>query len=588
MNAYWPEGMPSSLDYPDLPAGGLLTAAAKLYGDRIAVVDGEEQFSFAQLHERATAFAHGLRRAGVHDGDVVLLHLPNSVWFLVGYYGALLAGAAVAPTNPLQPAAGLRAQLHDTGAVVAVSHPAHVSPLLDVRAGSALRTIVVVPPSAAAPSAEHPPADEAVVALEDFVADRLDGPPTSTVTSTDVAHIVYTGGTTGIAKGVRVLHRNVIANVTQMTAWRAAHLVIQEEDGGLRLEPIRGVYDAPVEPGNAVTVLVSPLFHVHGLINVNFLLLCGTTVILTGRFSPERLLTSIERHSATYLLGSPTMWHALVDSPQVHERNLSSVRAISSGGAPIDKATLRSLEAAFPAAMVGEGYGLTEGTCLVTSTPLLRGTERRLGSVGLPVFDTQVEIRPFAGGDDLSERDEVGELWVRGPQVTAGYLNQPEATAEQFVDGWLRTGDLGYRDEDGFVFISGRAKEMLIYKGYNVYPRELEDVLHSHPDVRSAAVVGRPDARVGQEPIAFVVPRPGAAFDPEEVMAYVAERVLPYKKLRAVHVVETLPVSAAGKILKSALAARFATPGGEAEPSARGAASPQAEGEGPACPQTSG
>ncbi|MEU9705574.1 AMP-binding protein [Streptomyces sp. NPDC047981] len=560
MNRYWPEGMPTSLDYPDLAAGEILTAAAKLYGDRLAVVDGEEQLTFAELHDHAVAFAHGVRRAGVRDGDVVLLHQPNSLWFLVTYYGALLAGATVAPANPLQPAAGLRSQLLDTGAVVAVSHPAHITTLLEARRGTEVRTVVAVPPTTSAPCAGLPPAGDGVVALADFVVERADAPPDTRVTGDDTAHIIYTGGTTGVPKGVRVLHRNVVANVAQMTAWRAAHLIITEgESGETRLRPLPGPHTMGVQPGVAVTLMVSPLFHVHALINTSFLLLCGTTVVITGRFSPESLLAAVEHHRATYLLGSPTMWHALVDSPDAHSRDLSSVRVISSGGAPADEATLVALESVFPSALVVEGYGLTEGTCVVTSAPLQRDGGHKLGSVGLPLFDTTLEIRSTKEKGAPCGPHEVGELWVRGPQVTPGYLNRPEETADQFVEGWLRTGDLGYLDEEGFVFLSGRAKEMLIYKGYNVYPRELENILRGHSGVRAAAVVGTPDPRVGQKPTAFVVARPGAAIDPDEVIAYVAERVVPYKKIRAVHIVDSLPVSAAGKVLKSALRAPSTT-----------------------------
>ncbi|MER5179092.1 AMP-binding protein [Streptomyces sp. NPDC002896] len=556
MNTYWPEGMPTSIDYPELTVGELITTAAKLYGDRTAFVDGEEQLTFAQLHAQACAFALGARDAGVRDGDVILLHLSNSLWFPVSYYGALLAGAAVSLANPLQPAPGLRTQLIDTGAVLAVSHPSHVGTLREAGTGSALRTVVVVPPSACVPCAEGRVVDDGAVALADFVARRATVVEKAAATADDVAHIAYTGGTTGISKGVRVLHRNIVANVTQMTAWRAAHQVDTTEDGGHRLRPIPGLDDAGVTPGDSVSVFVSPLFHAHALINMNFLLLCGTTIVLTGRFTPEGLLKAIERHRATYITGSPTMWHGLLSSPEAGDRDLSSVRVISSGAAPIDRVTLQALESLFPTAVISEGYGLTEATCLVTAGPLLRSRRRKLGSVGLPIIDTTVEVRPVIGSAAALGPNEVGELWVRGPQVTGGYLNQSEATAEQFVDGWLRTGDLGYVDEDGFVFISGRAKEMLIYKGYNVYPRELEDILHGHPHVGAAAVVGRCDPRVGQEPIAFVVPRPEAAVDPDEVMAYVAERVLPYKKIRAVHIVDALPTTAAGKILKAELRAR--------------------------------
>ncbi|WP_223166739.1 class I adenylate-forming enzyme family protein [Nonomuraea sp. SYSU D8015] len=555
MSAYWPAGMPATLDYPELTAGELLTTAARLYGDRTAVVDGPERLTFAQLHARAAAFAHAARDAGVRDGDAVLLHLPNSVWFLVGYYGALLAGASVTPANPLQPAPALRAQLLDTRAVLAVSHPAHVAALRAAAPDSALRTIVVVPP------ADHPPdgTPAGAVTLAGFVAGRPAAAPGTAVTPDDVAHIAYTGGTTGDPKGVRVLHRNVVANVVQMTAWRAAHLLVADR-GGARLRPIPGVLDAGVSPGNAVTVSVAPLFHAHALINVNFLLLCGTTVVLPGRFDPGLLLADVERHRATYVTGSPAMWHALLDSPELGARDLSSVRVVSSGAAPMDPATLEALAAAFPDAMVSEGYGLTEATCLVTAAPLLRGARRKPGSVGLPIFDTAVQVRSPGDGAAVLGPDEPGELWVRGPQVTAGYLNRPEATAEQFAGGWLRTGDIGHVDAEGFVFISGRTKDMLIYKGYNVYPRELEDILHGHRDVGAAAVVGRPVPDVGEEPVAFVVPRQGAVIDPEAVMAFVAERVPPYKKVRAVHVVDALPTSPAGKILKAELRARLAQP----------------------------
>ncbi|SEH00991.1 long-chain acyl-CoA synthetase [Nonomuraea solani] len=539
MNAYWPAGMPVSLDYPELTVGELLTTAARLHGDRTAVIDGPERLTFTQLHARAVAFAHAARDAGVRDGDAVLLHLPNSVWFLAGYYGALLAGATVVLADPRQPAPALRAQLLDSGAVLTASHPDHVATLRAAAPESALRTIVLVPPVA------------------DVITGQATAPETA-VTPDDVAHIAYTGGTTGEPKGVRVLHRNVVANVTQMTAWRAAHL-LTTDDGVPRLRPIPGLHDAGVSPGNAVTVSVAPLFHAHALINVNFLLLCGTTIVLPGRFHPERLLTAIEDHRATYVTGSPAMWHALLDSPGLGIRDLSSVQVISSGAAPMDPATLRALAAAFPNAIISEGYGLTEATCLVTAAPLLRGARRKPGSAGLPIFDTTVQIRSPGDGAAVLGPDEPGELWVRGPQVTAGYLNRPADTAGQFAGGWLRTGDLGRIDEEGFVFITGRAKDMLIYKGYNVYPRELEDILHAHPDVGAAAVVARPVPEVGEEPVAFVVPRRGADVDPEAVMAFVAERVLPYKKVREVHVVGALPTSPAGKILKAELRARLAT-----------------------------
>lgn len=549
---YWPEGLPGHLDYPGVTVGGLIASAARMYGDRVALRDGEQTLTFGELHAQACAVANGLRACGVRDGDVVVLHLPNTLWFLPCYYGILLAGAVVSPTNPLQPAPGLRAQIEETGAVAAISHPDHVAVLQETRAGTPLATVVVVAGTTAAP-ASGTGLEGGAIALADFVAGRPTTGPRTGIGPDDVAHLAYTGGTTGVPKAVRVLHRNVVANAAQMTGWRAGHAITADAGGAATLAPFEGASDAAVTPGAALTVVVSPMFHAHALINANFLLTCGTTLVLLGRFSPARMLELIERERATYITGSPTMWHSLVGCPDAATRDLSSMRVVSSGAAPIDPPTMEALGRIFPSAAVVEGYGLTEGTCLISAGSVLPDAGRKVGSVGVPVFDTHVEIRSTVPGEPPLGPGERGQLWVSGPQVTGGYLDRPEATAEQFVDGWLATGDIAHVDEDGFLFICDRAKDMLIYKGYNVYPRELEDLLVAHPDVDAAAVVGRDVAAVGQEPVAFVVPATGRQVEPEALVGYVAERVLPYKKIRAVHVVDRLPATAAGKILKADL-----------------------------------
>ncbi|MGY2084130.1 class I adenylate-forming enzyme family protein [Blastococcus sp. SYSU DS0539] len=558
MTGYWPEGLPRQLQYPAVDVGTLHAATAARHPDRIAVVDGDLRLTFRQLHAAACAVAHGLRARGVRPGDVVALHLPNTAWFLVAYSGTLLAGAVVSPVNPLTPPAGLAAQLRDTGAGTVVTHPAHAAALMAALPGTAVGTVVVVPPSEAAPAeAGSPPAGSgpvAVLPLDDLVRDQPTDRPPVARQGEDLAHLVYTGGTTGVPKAVRVLHRNVVANVAQMVGWRSGHAV-EEAAGTVTLRPFPAADRAPVRIGAEVTAVVSPLFHAHALVNANFLLLCGTTLVVLGRFSADRMLEVIERERVSYLTGSPTMWRGIVASPDLPARDLGSMRMLSSGAAPIDVPTLERMARAFPAAVVTEGYGLTEGTCLLTTSPALPEELRKTGSVGLPVFDTEVQIRGGAGGADLLPAGEPGRLWARGPQIADGYHGRPEATAEQFVDGWLDTGDIAYVDEDGFVFICDRAKDMLIYKGYNVYPRELEDVLATHPDVAAAAVVGRDDPLVGEEPVAFVVPRAGARLDAEELLAHVAQRVLPYKKLRAVRIVDALPTSAAGKIRKTDLRA---------------------------------
>ena len=539
----------TTLTYPDTSMAVVPASMAALYGDRAAVVDGDTTLTYAELDSRSAAVASALKSAGVAERDVVLIYLTNSIEFVVAYYGSLRAGATVTLVNPLQPVPGLHRQIVETGAVAGFTQAEQSDRLLSAAAGSPLSTVVIVDGTAAAVEGVR------VTSLGEFTAGHTEAPAV-TVSSDDVAHLAFTGGTTGVSKGVRVLHRNVLGNVTQMIGWRAGHAIEVGDDGLLRLTPREGSARGVV-PGDAATVVVSPLFHAHALINMSFLLLCGATHVFAGRFEPGRMLALIERHRASYVTGSPAMWHALAVHPDVESRDLTSVRVVSSGAAPIDLVTLEQLEKAFPAAAIVEGYGLTEATCLVSSAPLTAEGQYRLGSVGLPTFDTEVEIRAADEPSIVLPAGERGQLWVRGPQVTDGYLGHPEKTAEQFVDGWLDTGDIAYRDADGYIYICDRAKDMLIYKGYNVYPRELEEILVTHADVAAAAVVGREAGHVGQEPVAFLVPKDGHVIDEDAVAAFVAEQVLPYKKIRDVFVVGELPTSAAGKIQKVALRQRL-------------------------------
>lgn len=532
------------LDYPQVAMSGWAPSMSALYGDRLAILDGDRSCTYRELDERSAQFAGGLVAAGVAPRDVVLLHLGNRIEFIVAYYGALRAGATITPVNPLQPRDGLRRQIEETGAKVAVSETAQLDTLRSAADGTALTTIVV---------AGGEQTGGSVIGFDAFLTGRPTEFAPAAVDGDDIAHLAFTGGTTGVSKGVRVLHRNVVGNVTQMCAWRAGHAVRPTGNGLVTLEPIAELDIYGVQPGKGSTIVVSPLFHAHALINTSFLLMCGLTQVIAGRFDPARMLELIERHEAAYITGSPAMWHALATHPDATVRDTSTVRVVSSGAAPIDRGTLDALSGAFPNARVTEGYGLTEATCVVTANPLGVGTDYKLGSVGIPIFDTEVQIRSQEDPSAVAAPGEHGVVWVRGPQVTDGYLNHPEITAQQYVDGWLDTGDIAYLDEDGYLFIADRAKDMLIYKGYNVYPRELEEILVTHPAVSTAAVVGRDVGAVGQEPVAFVVPKADADIDDDELKAFVAERVLPYKKIRHVIVVDALPTSAAGKILKTDL-----------------------------------
>ncbi|WP_372345729.1 class I adenylate-forming enzyme family protein [Streptomyces sp. KL116D] len=559
-----PEGMPESLPYPEASLGDLLAGSAHRHADRLALRDGELILTYAELYDRACRVAAGLRERGVRHGDTVALHQPNSAWFTVTYYGVLLAGAVVTPVNPALPPKSLRDQLQEAGAVAVFTHPA-TRAALDEAEVPGVRLTVLVPPTDAAPA---PPgtdpdtgagADSGGTRLEDLLAAEPLAPVA--VSGDDLAHLSFTGGTTGRSKAVRVLHRNVVANVLQMACWRGAARPVVDAGGRVHLEPVpeaRTPYT--IEIGASTGVALAPMFHAMGLVSQSVSMATGTSVVLAGRFEPRRFVRLVEEHRVTMLPGSPSLFHALLALPGIEDADLTSVRIVNSGAAPIDAHALHRLGELFPRACIVEGYGLTEATMALTTHPMLREGPVPTGSVGAPLFDTDIEIRELGCGPVLPA-GRTGEVWARGPQITDGYQGHRDLTDEQYRDGWLRTGDLGRLDEDGWLFLVGRAKDMLIYKGYNVYPTPLEDLLHEHPAVEGASVIGAPHAEAGEIPVAYVVTRPGHPSGPElaaRLMEFVAARVAPYQRVREIHFIDALPVSAAGKILKTELRQRHA------------------------------
>ncbi|WP_328867153.1 class I adenylate-forming enzyme family protein [Streptomyces sp. NBC_00304] len=561
MTTTWPQGLPRTLDYPAGTVADLLSGSAHAYPDRTALIDGDVRLTFAELHERALRVAQGLREQGITPGEAVAVHMPNSVWFSVAYYGILLAGAAVVPVNPTQPPVALRRQLDDSGTVAVFTHPSVAAPMAEaVEGATKVRLVSVAPPTAAAPAPAGglPPFPVATVGFDDLL--KADAAPATAVDGDATAHLAFTGGTTGTPKAVQVLHRNLIKNVLQVACWRSAAEPYTDEQGRIMLRHVpeaRTAHHIPL--GTSHGISIAPLFHGMGMVGQNVFVAAGLTVVVFGRFDAVRYLDTIERLRVHAVTGSPALCHALLAVPGVRERDLSCVRVVSSGSAPINPAAVVELAEIFPNAVVSDGYGLTEATMGVAISPLDTTLPRPEGSIGLALFDTEIQIRDMDGVTPMAT-GEKGEVWVRGPQVTAGYLGHPELTAGQYADGWLRTGDLGTYDALGWLSLVGRAKDMLIYKGYNVYPGPLENILREHPAVAQASVVGRPHPEHGEIPVAFVSLKtePDSSATAEDLMAYVAERVAPYQRVRDVVIVEELPLSATGKILKTELRKRAA------------------------------
>jgi long-chain acyl-CoA synthetase len=536
-----PPGLPKSLDYPEVPVGAVLLGSARRWPDRVGWIDGDQQLTFSRAFERAAQFANALHSRGIGPGDVVAVHAPNCIDYPIVYYGILLAGATFSPTNPLLPPDDLAFQLTDCAAKAVVTWSLVAPAVAGVRDRIPAGLVVGIGVAAAGT------ADSVDVDLEPFIAEQpTDSPPVPIDIYRDLAHLAYTGGTTGRSKGVEVPYRNVIVNSLQYACWGSGSVPSVDTAGGLLLDQIGSVDEWPARLGTGVAINLTPWFHAMGTVGgLNIAVLSGSTLVLHLRFDPGRYLEDAERHRITSMGGAPPIYVALLQHPDIDKRDLSTVRSISSGAAPLPVEVLEALRERFPDAVIGEGYGLTEVTMGATSNPSWRSGNRKVGSVGVPVFDTAIRLVD-------------GEVCIKGPQVMRCYHNRPEATAEVLDDGWLRTGDIGAVDEEGYLTIVDRKKDMLIYKGYNVYPRELEEVLFQHPAVANAAVVGKRDLATGELPVAFVV-LADPATDPRDVMAWVNERVTPYKKLRDIRVVDEIPVSAAGKVLRRELRERVET-----------------------------
>ncbi len=557
----WPPGLPRSLDYPKVPVGSILRAGVRRWGDRPAFIQHDIPLTFTELGARAHAVANWLADHGIGRGDVVALHIPNCRQYPPLYFGIMLSGATFSPTNPLLPAADLAAQLTDAGVTALITWDQVLPMIRPALAATPVRDVIVTGDAHALDlAARLDLADGDVDA-----ADLLGGDPTDrhldadVDVDTDLAHLAYTGGTTGVSKGVELPHRNVITNVLQSACWSNGALPELDEHGDVTVRQVGSADEYPAELGTGRIINLTPWFHAMGAVGyLNGMVLSGTTVVIHTRFDPAKYVEDMARYDVTSIGGAPPIFVALLQVPAFTAGDWGGVRGVSSGAAPLPVSLIERLKATLPNATIGEGYGLTEVTMMATGNPSFRSGTRKPGTVGVPVFDTEISIRSLEDGAEVPQ-GERGEVCIRGPQVMRGYANRPDATAESIdADGWFHTGDVGILDEDGYLAIVDRTKDMLLYKGYNVFPRELEEILFGLPGVAGAAVVGRPDEEAGELPIAYVVRKgdeAGAALTVESVLAAVNDKVTHYKRLRDVVFIDAIPVSAAGKVLKRELAA---------------------------------
>jgi acyl-CoA synthetase (AMP-forming)/AMP-acid ligase II len=501
----------------------MVLEAAGRSGDRPALVDGPSgtTVSYRRLAERVLGVAAGLAARGFRPGDVLALWAPNLPQWAGVALGAMAAGGTVTAASPAGSERELATQLADARASVLVTVPSLVPVARSAAAVARVRELVVLGPAAGE-------AEGAVPILDLLAAGASARPPDPALDpAAAVALLPYSSGTTGLPKGVELTHANLVTSVRQVSR-------------GLRV----GERDT--------MAAVAPFSHIMGFLVTLAVPLCaGATVVTMPRFDPGRFLELVERHRVTVLVGAPPMLRVLTGHPLAAGADLSSLELVVCGGAALSAAAQEALAARLPGATVGQAWGLTE-TSVGLSMPD-RDSGSVPGTVGRVIPNTELRVVDPATGRDLGP-GEPGELLGRGPQVMAGYRDRPEATAAMVDrDGWLRTGDLGLVDAGGNVVIVDRLKELIKVRGHQVAPAELEGLLGTHPAVADAAVLGREDPDDGEVPVAVVVPRPGAEPDPAELLAWVAERVAPHKRLRALRLADAIPRTPTGKLLRRAL-----------------------------------
>lgn len=525
------------------PLHELLDKSAERFPDKIALDFKGKLYTYRELKTKVDSFARGLHEIGVGRGNKVGLFMPNCPQYVIAYFGALKAGATVVNYNPLYSQRELKHQIDDSGTEVMVTiNLTLLYPKLQEFIGttSVKKVIVgnlpsVLPPAKAAlytlakaKDIAKFPKDENHLSFMDMLAYPPQVHAPQIDPEKDIAVLQYTGGTTGIPKGVVLTHANLSANVSQCQKW---------------------FYKA--REGEETIMGVLPFFHVFAMtVIMNFGIASGFRIVMHPRFELKALLEDIGRKKPALMPGVPTMFTAIVNARNLEKYDLSSIRMCISGGAPLPVEIKQQFEKLSGSKLV-EGYGLSESSPVVSCNPLYALNKE--GSIGQPFPGTILEVIDPDDKTTPKAVGEVGEICIRGPQVMQSYWQKPEETENVLKRGRLYTGDLGYMDKDGYFFIVDRLKEMIISGGYNIYPRNIEEVLYTHPEIIEAAVIGIAHPTRGQVPKAFIVKREGSSLTADQVETFLKERLSAYAVPHLYEFRESLPKSMIGKILKKEL-----------------------------------
>lgn len=526
---YW---VPESVSFPGQSIYQILNLAATHFHDRTATAFLGSELTFAEIKSQADRLATALSKLGITKGDRVGVMLPNCPQYIISFFAIVRLGAIVTNVNPIYTPREVGLVARDSGMRAIITLDVLAETLSVAKADTAIEQVIITTVQEyAAGSTSSGNLPEGALSFSALIAE-VENPQLPRVeidAEEDVAALVYTGGTTGVPKGAMLTHYSLYAATIQCALWGGPFSIRGEER----------------------FLLVIPYFHVYGLVvGVLFGVWQGAMQIAVPKFDVKLLLQAIRQYKPTYFPAVPTLFISLLNHPEAKDSGLGRVKRFNSGSAPLPIEVIDQFEQ-LSGAMLFEGYGMTETSAIATSTATL--AKRKPGSIGLPMTSTECKIVDLETGERELPQGEEGELCIRGPQLMKGYWNKPKETAEAIRDGWLYTGDVARMDEDGYLYIVQRKKDMIIVSGFNVYPNEIEDVLFTHTAVKEAAVIGVTDTYRGESVKAFVILKEGAEASADVLIEYCRERLAKYKVPSIIEFAESLPKSAVGKVLRREL-----------------------------------
>ncbi|MBW1693500.1 MAG: long-chain fatty acid--CoA ligase [Deltaproteobacteria bacterium] len=542
--ASYEKGVPATMEYENICLPAILERTASQFPNNMALLFQGYQMTFRQLNDMVNRFAACLHDFGIKKGDSVAILLPNVIPCVVACYAILKVGGIAVMNNPLYSDRELKHQFNDSGSKVLITLDLLGNRMIDLRPETSIKQIIYTsigdylpfPKNLLFPlvaKKKNLAADvksaENVYKWKDVLKKSTSHPPDVPLSFDDVAMYQYTGGTTGVSKGVMLTHGNLSKQVQQAEAWFPKF-----------------------NKGEEIMLGALPFFHVFGLsVAMNFAIYMGWGHILIPKPQPDALLESISKFKPTFAPLVPTMYIGMLNHPTIDKTDMTSIKGCFSGSAPLPLEVIRDFESKTGAVIV-EGFGMTESSPVTHINPFAGG-KRKVGSVGVPVSDTEARIVDIVDGNTNVPVGETGELLVKGPQVMKGYWNNPEETAQTLADGWLHTGDIAKMDDDGYFYIVDRKKDMILSSGYNVYPRDIEEVLYENPKVQEAAAIGVPHPIRGEAIKIFIVMKEGETANQEEIIEYCAGKLAKYKLPAEVEFRDELPKTNVGKILKKDL-----------------------------------